>query len=225
MEVPLLPCVELEPDGPARHAILWLHGLGADGHDFVPIVPELRLPSALGVRFVFPHAPAIPVTLNAGMVMRAWYDIRDLDLRRRHDEQGILASSAALTRLIERENERGIPCERIFLAGFSQGGAIAAHVALRHPEPLAGLVALSTYLVREETLAAERSAENRALRVFQAHGTYDPMVVLARGAAAHERLVQLGHDVEWRTYPMQHQVCLEELEDLAAWIKARCGAE
>ena len=223
MDVPLLPCVELEPERPARHSIVWLHGLGADGHDFVPIVPELRLPAELGVRFVFPHAPAIPVTLNGGMVMPAWYDITDVDLRRRHDERGILASAAAVTRLIERENERGVPSERILLAGFSQGGAIAAHVALRHPERLAGLIALSTYLVRDEAAESERSDASLGLPVFQAHGTHDPMVVLERGLAARDRLVGLGLEVAWHAYPMMHQVCLEEIEDLSAWLRARCG--
>lgn len=217
----LLSAVELEPDRPAEHAVIWLHGLGADGHDFPPIVPELRIDPAHAVRWVFPHAPAIPVTLNGGMVMPAWYDIRGLDLRTRHDEEGIRLSAARVTGLLERENERGIPCERITLAGFSQGGAIAAQVALRHPERLAGLVCLSTYLVLPETLAAERSQANRELPIFQAHGTLDPMVNLERGRAARERLRELDYSVEWHEYPMEHQVCLEEIRDLGRWLGAR----
>jgi len=217
----LLPAVELEPPRPADHAVIWLHGLGADGHDFPPVVPELRLAPALAVRWVFPHAPAIPVTINGGMVMPAWYDIRGLDFHQRHDEEGIRLSAARLTGLIERENERGLPCERIVLAGFSQGGAIAAHVALRHPQRLAGLVCLSTYLVLPDTLPAERSPANRDLPIFQAHGTLDPMVPFARGLASRERMCELGYSVEWHEYPMEHQVCLEELRDLGRWIGAR----
>ena len=217
----LLPAVELEPPRPATHSVIWLHGLGADGHDFPPIVPELRLDPALSIRWVFPHAPSIPVTLNGGMIMPAWYDILALDLRRGHDEAGIRRSAARVARRIELENERGVPSERIVLAGFSQGGALAAHVALRHPERLAGLVCLSCYLVLPETLEAERSAANRGLSVFQAHGSLDPMVTLDRGQAARDRLVALGHEVEWNEYPMGHQVCLEEIQALGAWLTAR----
>jgi phospholipase/carboxylesterase len=219
----VLPAVEIEPDVPARHAVIWLHGLGADGHDFPPIVPELGLEGALAIRWVFPHAPAIPVTINGGMVMPAWYDIRTLDFHQRHDEQGIRRSAAHLTRLIERENERGVPCERILLAGFSQGGAIAIHTALRHPEPLAGVIGLSTYLVLHDKLEAERSDANRTLPVFMAHGTLDPMVAHDRGEASRERLRALGYSVEWHEYPMMHQVCLEEIRDLGGWITQRLG--
>lgn len=218
---PLLPAVELEPEGPARHAVIWLHGLGADGHDFPPIVPELGLDPALAIRWVFPHAPAIPVTLNGGMVMPAWYDIRAGDLRKRHDETGIRLSAERVARRIEHEEERGVPASRIVLAGFSQGGALAAHVALRWRARLAGLVCLSTYLVLEETLAAEQSPANADLPVFQAHGTLDPMVPLERGVAARDALQELGHPLEWHDYAMGHQVCLEELEDLGAWFRAR----
>ncbi len=214
----LLPAVELEPKRPARHSVIWLHGLGADGHDFPPIVPELGLDPMLAIRWVFPHAPAIPVTINGGMVMPAWYDIRGTDFHVRHDEEGIRRSAAHLTRLIERENERGIRSERIVLAGFSQGGAIANHVALRHPELLSGLVLLSTYLVLPETLAAERNAANQGIPIFQAHGTLDPMVTFDRGLAARDRLRGLGHDVAWHEYPMGHQVCLEEIQDLGGWF-------
>ena len=220
-EVELLPRVELEPAGDARSSVIWLHGLGADGHDFPPVVPELRLPESAAVRFVFPHAPSIPVSINGGMVMPAWYDIRDADLAKRHDEAGILESAEAVERLVAREKERGVPAERILLAGFSQGGAVASHVALRHPEPLLGLVMLSTYLVREGTLEGERSPANASLPVFMAHGSLDPMVVPERGQVARERLVELGHDVEWHEYPMAHQVCLEQLRDLGAWLARR----
>jgi phospholipase/carboxylesterase len=218
---PLLPAVELEPEGPARHAVIWLHGLGADGNDFPPIVPELGLDPALAIRWVFPHAPSIPVTLNGGMVMPAWYDIRAGDLRLRHDEVGIRRSAERVARRIEHEEERGVPASRLVLAGFSQGGALAAHVALRWRARLAGLVCLSTYLVLEETLAAEQSPANADLPVFQAHGTLDPMVHLERGVAARDRLQELGHPLEWHDYTMGHQVCLEELEDLGAWFRTR----
>lgn len=217
----LLACVEVEPQGEARHAVIWLHGLGADGFDFPPIVPHLALPAELGVRFVFPHAPAIPVTVNGGMVMPAWYDIVELDLERRHDEAGVRASARRLERLMAREVERGIPPERTVLAGFSQGGAIALHVALRHPERLAGAIGLSTYLVLQETLEAERSSASRGLRVFQAHGTQDPMVPLQAGQASRARLEELGCEVEWHTYPMQHEVSLDELHALGRWLVKR----
>jgi phospholipase/carboxylesterase len=217
----LLPCVLLEPGEPADCAVIWLHGLGADGHDFPPLVPHLGLDPALAVRFVFPHAPAIPVTINGGTSMPAWYDIRDGDLSQRHDEDGVRRSAAHLVRLVERERERGVASERIVLAGFSQGGAVAAHVALRYPEPLAGLALLSTYLVCESSLETEQSEANRALPVFQAHGTNDPMVVPERGAAARERLIEMGHAVEWHEYPMEHQACLEEAHDMGSWLGLR----
>jgi phospholipase/carboxylesterase len=216
-----LPAVELEPASPARFAVIWLHGLGADGHDFPPIVPELGLDPGLAIRWVFPHAPAIPVTINGGLVMPAWYDIRALDLERRHDEEGIRRSAAQVVALVEREVERGVPSERIVLAGFSQGGAIATHVALRHPEPLAGLVGLSTYLVLADELERERSAANQRIPIFQAHGTLDPMVVYERGRSSRDRLRALGYEVEWHEFPMEHQVCLEEIEALGRWLARR----
>jgi phospholipase/carboxylesterase len=218
MATTLLPCVEIEPRGEARASIVWLHGLGANGHDFEPIVPLLEFDD---VRFVFPHAPSIPVTINGGFVMPAWYDITELALKRGHDTDGILRSAQQVRDLVARENERGVPCERIVLAGFSQGGAIATHLALRHDERLAGLVALSTYLVLDERVDAERSDVNHALPVFQGHGTHDPMVLLDRGEALHERLVELGHPVAWHTYPMQHAVCPQEIADLRDWLHER----
>ena len=213
-----LPCVEIAPEGPARAAVIWLHGLGADGHDFVPIVPYLGLDPALGIRFVFPHAPQIPVSINMGMVMPAWYDIRDLDLGNRHDEEGILESNEAIRRLVARERERGIPAERIVLAGFSQGGAIALHLGLRYEERLAGILALSTYMVRAETLETERSEANQGLPIFQAHGLLDPMVAYARGEEARDRLRALGYDVRWREYSIQHEVSPEEIQDVGTWL-------
>jgi phospholipase/carboxylesterase len=220
----LLPAVELEPAIPARSSVIWLHGLGADGHDFEPIVPELGLPDSLAVRFIFPHAPSIPVSINGGMVMPAWYDIRELELRRGHDEQGIGRSAEQVRALIARENERGVESERIVLAGFSQGGAIALHVGLRHPHKLAGVIALSTYLLGEESLARELAPANRRVPIFQAHGLQDPMVPFERGLAARERLLELGLPVEWHTYRMQHAVCPEEIRDIGAWLKTRLGA-
>lgn len=214
----LLPAVEIEPRSTARHSVIWLHGLGADGHDFPPIVGEMDLDPALAIRWIFPHAPAIPVTINGGMVMPAWYDIRTADFHVRHDEAGIRLSAARLERLIEREVARGVPSQRIVLAGFSQGGAIALFAGLRHARRLAGIVALSTYLVLGETLAAERSPANLDVPIFQAHGTLDPMVGHERGEATRRTLERLGYPVEWHEYPMLHQVCLEEIEALAAWF-------
>ena len=218
MSASLLPCVEVPPEGPARAAVIWLHGLGADGHDFEPVVPALALPASLGVRFVFPHAPRIPVSINEGMVMPAWYDIRDPSLDRRVDEAGVLRSSEAVLRLLVRETERGIPPRRIVLAGFSQGGAVALHLGLRHPERLAGILALSTYLVRGDSLEAERSRANRDVPIFLAHGTEDPMVPIAHGEAARDRLRAMGYPVRWRSYRMAHQVCPEEIGDIGAWL-------
>lgn len=217
----LLSCVELEPDAPARCSVIWLHGLGADGHDFPPIVPELGLDPSLPVRFVFPHAPKIPVTVNGGMVMRAWYDIKAFELRAMHDWNGVERSVAAVRALIERENRRGVPCERLLLAGFSQGGAVGLQAALRHPERLLGMVALSTYLVCEDELLARLSPANRKLPIFQAHGLLDPIVPIERGRAAMDRLLELGYPLERHEYMMQHQVCLEEIEALGAWMRTR----
>ena len=217
----LLECVEIEPKRPAGACVVWLHGLGADGNDFVPIVPHLGIDEKLGLRFVFPHAPRIPVSLNMGMVMPAWYDIAGPDLRHRQDEAGIRRSAAQVRALVEREIERGIPSGNIVLAGFSQGGAVAAFTALRFEKPLAGAICLSTYLVLGETLDAEISSANRGLAVFQAHGTMDPMVQFQRGEELKKKLVDAGCDVTWRTYPMQHEVCLEEIEEIGGWLRSR----
>lgn len=215
----LLEGVEIDPRGPVRGSVIWLHGLGADGHDFVPIVHELGLPPALGVRFVLPHAEAMPVTIQGGMVMPAWYDIAEIDLQRRHDEVGMRRSAAQVGALIARERQRGVPSERIVLAGFSQGGAVAVFAGLRHPERLGGIVALSTYLVGESSLDAERTAVNQAVPMLQVHGAADGVVVPARGAALTAALRQRGYPVEFRSYPMQHEVCREEVEAIAGFLR------
>jgi phospholipase/carboxylesterase len=220
----LLDCVRIEPRGEARATVLWLHGLGANGHDFEPIVPELRMPAELGVRFLFPHAPSIPVTLNMGMVMPAWYDITEIDLQRKHDEEGIRRSAGQVRELIARENEQGIPTSRIVLAGFSQGGAIALFEGLRHPEAFAGILALSTYLVSEDTLDAESSAANKATPILQMHGTHDPMVTLDRAEHCRDVLLERGHPLEWKTYPMPHAVHPQQILDIGQWLTARLRA-
>lgn len=207
--------IELETGANPRAAVIWLHGLGADGHDFEPIVPELGLAKA--VRFVFPHAPVRPVTLNAGMRMRAWYDIFQLG-GGREDEAGVRASQSLLESLIAREKDRGIEPAKLVLAGFSQGGAIALHTALRHPERLAGILALSTYLPLAGALPRERSAANADLPVFMAHGLYDDIIPIDRAQASRRHLEALGYPVQWREYPMPHSVCAPELADIAAFL-------
>jgi phospholipase/carboxylesterase len=196
--------------------VIWLHGLGADGHDFEPIVPELKL--QIPVRFVFPHAPVRPVTINGGMAMRAWYDILGFSGTAAEDAAGISASASAVTELISAQVKRGIPTQRIVLAGFSQGGAIALHTALREPRALGGVLALSTYLPLAANLAAERSVANARVPIFMAHGTADNVLPLALGDTARRALAALGYEVDWRTYPMSHSVCLEEIAAIAAWL-------
>lgn len=209
--------VETESTSSPDAAVIWLHGLGADGHDFEPVVPELRLPSRLRLRFVFPHAPVRPVTINMGMPMRAWYDILQMG-GGKEDEAGIRASQALVQALIEQEKGRGVNPRRIVLAGFSQGGAIVLQTGLRHPERLAGILALSTYLPLAGKLAAERSAANSDLPVFMAHGTQDPMIGIARARESRAALEALGYPVQWKEYAMAHSVCGEEIADIAAWL-------
>jgi phospholipase/carboxylesterase len=209
--------VEIESAPSPDAAVIWLHGLGADGHDFEPVVPELRLPPRLRVRFVFPHAPLRPVTINMGMAMRAWYDILQMG-GGQEDEAGLRASQALLQALIEREKRRGVDPRRIVLAGFSQGGAIVLQTGLRHAERLAGILALSTYLPLAGKLAAERSAANRDLPVFMAHGTHDPMIGIPRARESRAALETLGYPVQWKEYAMAHSVCGEEIADIAAWL-------
>lgn len=218
----LLPAIEIESGENPQYAVIWLHGLGADGSDFVPVVPELGLDRWPAVRFVFPHAPEIPVTCNNGYVMPAWYDIISLQSGSRQiDEAGIIASRQAIRRLIARENERGIPSERIFLAGFSQGGAVAYSTALTHPETLAGVIALSTYLPSSELIAREMTALNRAIPVFAGHGTEDDVVSPELGLAARDFLIEHDYRVEWHEYPMPHSVCLEEIHAIGQWLRSR----
>ena len=212
----LLETVETETGPSPRAAIVWMHGLGADGHDFAPIVPELRVP--VPVRFVFPHAPMRAVTINFGAVMRAWYDVRGVGGERREDADGVRASQARIEALIARERARGIAANRLVLAGFSQGGAMALHTGLRHPERLAGILALSCALPLGDTLEAEASPANRDVPIFMAHGTHDDMIPLARARGAHDVLVRLGFPVEWHQYPMPHAVCAEEIADVSAWL-------
>jgi phospholipase/carboxylesterase len=216
--------VVLAPAATATASVIWLHGLGADGHDFVPIVPELQLPPGLAVRFVFPHAPVRPVTINQGMQMRAWYDIKVLSAGGPEDEEGIRESAAILARYIQRERDSGVAAHRIVTAGFSQGGVIALHTALRYPERLAGVLALSTYLPLRATLATEAAAANRDLPILMCHGRFDPMLPMQLGSASRDALRAAGYTVEWLEYPMQHQVCLEEIQDIAAWLSARLAA-
>ena len=219
-----LEAIEIETGPSPSASIVWMHGLGADGHDFVDVVPELRLPSSPGVRFVFPHAPMQPVTINGGYVMRAWYDIRDDGGARREDPAGVRASQKAIEVLIERERARGVPAAAIVLAGFSQGGAMALHTGLRYSERLAGVMALSCSLPLADTLATEAAPANRDVPIFMAHGTQDPMIPMARAQRAREVLAGLGYRLEWREYPMPHSVCMEEIADISAWLGKVLGS-
>ena len=216
-----LPTVEHETAAHPTHSVIWLHGLGADGNDFAPLVPELVASGWPALRFVFPHAPVRPVTINNGMSMRAWYDIAGFDPHARQDVAGIRASIGEVETLIAREHARGVPSERIVLAGFSQGGAIALAAGLCHAEKLAGIIALSTYLPMSATLVAERGTANAATPIFWGHGTVDPVVVLQRGVDSRDRLQSLGYPLDWHTYPMAHAVCAEEIADLRAWLGQR----
>ena len=213
-----LQTIEIESAPNPTAAVIWLHGLGADGNDFVPIVRELDLSGSQAIRFIFPTAPTIPVTINGGYVMRAWYDIFTPDLVRREDEPGLRASQALVEALIAKEKARGIPAERIVLAGFSQGCAMTLQTGLRHPEKLAGLMCLSGYLPLAAMIEAERHAANHATPVFMAHGRQDPVVVIARAEQSRDMLKALGHDIEWHEYQMQHSVCQEEVDDIGQWL-------
>jgi phospholipase/carboxylesterase len=222
MDERLLPAVVIEPPLSATASVIWLHGLGADGHDFEPIVPELGLGGA-PIRFIFPHAPERPVTINMGYVMRAWYDITAPDLSQGQDEAGTRESEQQLRAWIEHEKARGILPERIILAGFSQGGAIVLHTGLRYPERLGGIMALSTYLPLADTVAEEKHAANARLPIFMAHGAQDPIIPLPLAEQSRDTLRELGHTVEWHQYPMQHSVCMEEIGAIAEWLRGRLG--
>ncbi len=212
-----LQAIEIETKPKPSHSVIWLHGLGADGNDFVPIVQQLSLPP-LGIRFVFPHAPMRPVTINGGFVMRAWYDIVLQDLAMKEDESGLRQSQEMIEQLIAKEKSRGVPMSRIVIAGFSQGGVIALQTGLRQPERLAGVMSLSAYLPLPSKIEKERNAANRNVPIFLGHGIADNIVPLPLGIASRDQLLKLGYDVDWHQYPMPHSVCADELEDISAWL-------
>ncbi|MEQ8689638.1 MAG: carboxylesterase [Pseudomonadales bacterium] len=213
----LLPCIEKEPETPANAAVIWLHGLGADGRDFVPIIPELKLPATMAVRFVFPNAPSIPITINGGYVMPAWYDITAMDIERTVDIDQLMASAEQVRLLITREIDRGIPSNRIVLAGFSQGGAVAYQTALTHMYPLAGLLCLSTYFATGDTITP--NSANRQIPIKICHGTRDPMVAVQLGKSACQRLAAMGYAVDYSEYPMEHAVCPDEIAEISGWLQ------
>lgn len=218
----ILETIEIETAPNPTAAVIWLHGLGADGNDFAPIVPELQLRGAPPIRFVFPHAPMMPVTINNGHVMRAWYDVSFGDLEgktKRADEAGVRASQASVGHLIEREITRGISARRIVVAGFSQGGAIALQTGLRYPQRIAGIMALSTYLPLADRLEAEAASANKDVPIFYAHGTYDPVIAVAMATDSRDKLAASGYQPEWHEYPMQHSVCAEEVAAISAWLR------
>ena len=219
----LLETIEIETAPNPAATVIWMHGLGADGNDFAPIVPELALGSLPAIRFIFPHAPMQPVTINNGHVMRAWYDVSFGDLEgksREADEKGVRASQAGIGKLIARENERGIASRHIVVAGFSQGGAIALQAGLRYPERLAGVMALSTYLPLAGSLTEEASAQNKDVPIFFAHGSQDPVIPLPMAVTSRDKLRELGYKVDWHEYPMQHSVCMQEMADISAWLRS-----
>lgn len=218
-----LETIQIETAPNPTAAVIWLHGLGADGNDFVPIVRELDLAGCPAIRFVFPHAPTMPVTVNNGYVMRAWYDILGPDLSRREDEAGLRKSQVAVEQLIAQEKSRGIAADRIVLAGFSQGCAMTLQTGLRHPEKLAGLLCLSGYLPIHATVAAERHTANRETPVFLAHGRGDSVIPIDRAEKSRAMLQALGYPVEWHEYMMAHSVCQEEVDDIGAWMKRILG--
>lgn len=212
----ILPHIVLDRGTSPKHSIIWLHGLGADGSDFVGVAEQMNLP--VSMRYIFPHAPKIPVSINGGFVMRAWYDIADIDIAARQDAAGIQASRAEIEKFINQEKASGIAEENIFIAGFSQGGAIALHTGLRHPAKLGGILALSTYLPLADTLSQEVSLSAKKTPVFFAHGRHDPVVPYTLGKQSAEKLQQHGHQVAWHEYPMPHSVCAEEISDIEKWL-------
>jgi phospholipase/carboxylesterase len=219
--------IELATGAEPRGTVIWMHGLGADGWDFVPIVRELPLPEGLVLRFIFPHAPVRPVTINNGFEMRAWYDIKQQDISRVPDEAGIRESQASIEALIAREAQRGVTADRIVLAGFSQGGAIALQTGLRHKQRLAGIVALSTYLPLQESLQAEASAANKSTPIFMAHGTQDPAIPVQLADASRKLLDERGYKIDWQVWPMPHSVCAEEVAAIGeylAWVYGSGGS-
>ena len=219
----LLEHIQIETNDNPEIAIIWMHGLGADGNDFVPMVRELDLTGLPGIRFIFPHAKTMPVTISNGYVMRSWYDISGLEAARREDENGLRASQQEIEALIEREKQRGIPASRIILAGFSQGCAMAIQTGLRHPETLAGLLCLSGYVPLSDKLGTERTEASKATPIFMAHGRYDNVVPFNRAEASRDLLQSLGYQLEWHEYAMQHTLCLEEVQHISAWLKKVLG--
>jgi phospholipase/carboxylesterase len=215
----MLPSIELETSPNPTCSVIWLHGLGADGNDFVPIIPQLRLPENPGIRFIFPSAPSMPVTVNGGYVMPAWYDIIGRDLMDQEDVEGIKRSAASIIELIDREVQRGIPYQNIALAGFSQGCAMALYIGLRLPQSLAGILALSGYLPLAMSITLEKHPANQNTPIFMAHGTYDPVVVLDRAQASYALLEKLGYQINWNEYPMEHSVNPEELMDISRFLQ------
>jgi len=213
-----LDFIEVNPRSKPAATVIWLHGLGVDGHDFEPIVPELQLPDSLPVRFVFPHAPKRAVTINFNMIMPAWFDILDIAGPHKVNVADILESSQQLADLIQAETRRGLPPDRIILAGFSQGGTIALHTGLRYDKKLAGIMALSTYLPTVDQLADERSEANRDIPIFMAHGTGDPLIRIENAVRIRKSLDRLGYPIRWQEYPVEHTVCQEEIQDIRAWM-------
>jgi phospholipase/carboxylesterase len=220
MSNPELQTIEIETGADPFGAVIWMHGLGADGEDFVPIVRELNLHGCSPIRFVFPHAPVIPVTVNNGYEMRAWYDIFESDIVKREDEAGLRESQSSIERLISAQNSRGIPSERIVLAGFSQGCAMALQVSLRYPEKLAGVLCLSGYLPLSSTIATESNDVNRSMPIFMAHGKTDPVIPLQRALDSRDVLNALGYRVEWHEYSMPHSLCPQEIADVGTWLRS-----
>ena len=221
----MLEFEKIETGNTPQYCVIWLHGLGADGHDFAPIVPQLNLPPAPGIRFIFPHAPMQPVTINGGYVMRAWYDIVAADLRARQDKEGMINSAHLVGEIIEDQKNQGISAENIILAGFSQGSALALHMGLRSGQRFAGIIALSGYLPLADDLPVEPVTPDTKLPIFMAHGSYDPIVPLVAGTQSRQQLESLGYDISWKEYPMEHSVCAEEIEDISGWLKQVIGAE
>ena len=215
----MLDCITLEPPSPATACVIWMHGLGADGNDFVPIVPELGLPRNHGVRFVFPNAPSMAVTINGGYVMPAWYDIASAEIDKRADEAGVRRSQVAVTEVIAEQRGKGITSERIVLAGFSQGGVIALQTGLRHSEKLGGIMALSTYLACAESLGSEASSVNRNIPILMVHGSIDPVIPITLAKLSKARLETHGYKIEWHEYGMPHSVCAEEVSVIGAFLK------
>lgn len=219
----LLPFVEVNPDKPADAVVIWLHGLGDSGNGFAPIVQQLGLPDSMAVRFVFPHAPIIPVTINSGMEMRAWYDIKSLSFEDRADMEGVQRSAKQVEQLLQKEIDNGVPAERIILAGFSQGGVITYYLSLRLQQKLAGILTLSTYMCDKDQSRSDWSDVNKDTPIFASHGAYDEMVPIALGKSAHMNLEEAGYNATWQQYPMQHNVHMSQIEDISKWLQERLG--